>query len=128
MAQLSYPRCVCRGNPERGAYDHRVPTSVAAFVGYTARGLENRVTQIFSWADFERGFGGLALDSDLSYAVQGFFANGGGQAYIVRVPRKGAKSANAVIKNAATPTPTNALTVTAISSGLGQRHCRGYRL
>ena len=37
-----------------------VATSITAFVGYTKRGLDNRATQIFSFADFERGFGGLA--------------------------------------------------------------------
>ncbi len=113
MAQLSYPGVYVEEIPSGVHTITGVPTSVAAFVGYTARGLENRATQIFSWADFERGFGGLAIDSELGYAVQGFFANGGGQAYIVRVPRKGAKSANAVIKNAT----ANALTLTAISSG-----------
>jgi hypothetical protein len=45
-------------------------TSIAAFVGYTARGLDNRATEIFSFADFERSFGGLAADSELSFAVQ----------------------------------------------------------
>jgi len=64
-----------------------VSTSVTAFVGYTGRGLDNRATRIFSFADFERTFGGLVYDSDLSYAVQQFFANGGSDAYIVRVPK-----------------------------------------
>ena len=43
-----------------------VPTSIAAFVGYTARGPVDEATQIFSFADFERSFGGLDVDSDLS--------------------------------------------------------------
>ena len=36
-----------------------VSTSITAFVGYTSRGLDNRATRIFSFADFEREFGGL---------------------------------------------------------------------
>ena len=54
-----------------------VATSITAFVGYTARGIDNRAEQIFSFADYERLFGGLASDSELSYAVQQFFQNGG---------------------------------------------------
>jgi len=85
-----------------------VATSIGAFVGYTARGIDNRAEQIFSFADYERLFGGLASDSELSYAVQQFFTNGGTQAYVVRVPRSGAKGAQVVF---------NFLTFTALSSG-----------
>ncbi len=96
-----------------------MPTSVAAFVGYTARGLDNKAVQIFSWADFERNFGGLAIDSELSYAVQGFFANGGGQAYIVRVPKTGAVAAAINIRKAISGNAsTSALVLTALSSGV----------
>src|SRR5258708_7433614 len=63
-----------------------VATSIAAFVGYTARGIDNRAQAIFSFSDFERLYGGLASNSEVSYAVQQFFLNGGTQAYIVRTP------------------------------------------
>ncbi|MFL6301910.1 MAG: phage tail sheath C-terminal domain-containing protein [Candidatus Sulfotelmatobacter sp.] len=85
-----------------------VATSITAFVGYTARGIDNRAELIFSFSDFERLFGGLAADSELSYAVQQFFQNGGTQAYVVRVPRTGAGGAQVVF---------DALTFTALSSG-----------
>jgi len=85
-----------------------VATSIAAFVGYTARGIDNRAEQIFSFSDFERLFGGLASDSEVSYAVQQFFGNGGTQAYVVRAPRHGASGAQVVF---------NSLTFTALSSG-----------
>src|SRR5688572_29270628 len=71
-----------------------VATSITAFVGYTARGLDHRATRILSFADYEREHGGLAYDSELSYAVQQFFANGGSQAYVVRVPRAGSIAAS----------------------------------
>ncbi len=64
-----------------------VATSITAFVGYTARGIDHRARRIFGFPDFEREFGGLASDSELSYAVQHFFQNGGADAYVVRVPR-----------------------------------------
>ena len=91
-----------------------VSTSVTAFVGYTGRGLDNRATRIFSFADFERTFGGLVYDSELSYAVQQFFANGGSDAYIVRVPKT-----NSVAATVGLPDKTGkpALIVTALSRG-----------
>jgi phage tail sheath protein FI len=63
-----------------------VATSVAAFVGYTATGIDNRAEMIFSFSDYQRLFGGLASNSELSYAVQQFFLNGGSQAWVVRTP------------------------------------------
>src|SRR2546421_10291493 len=57
-----------------------VSTSVTAFVGYTGRGPVNRPVTLTSFADFERRFGGLAVNSMLSYSVQQFFLNGGSTA------------------------------------------------
>jgi phage tail sheath protein FI len=93
-----------------------VATAIAAFVGYTSRGPDNAATRIFSFADFERQFGGLAPDSELSYAVQQFFSNGGTDAYIVRVPRKGAKPA-ALVMNDGGAAPAKALSLAAHSTG-----------
>jgi phage tail sheath protein FI len=61
-----------------------VATSVAAFIDYFARGPMNRAIQIFSFADFEREFGGLDALSEASYAIQQFFLNGGTEAYVIR--------------------------------------------
>jgi uncharacterized protein len=85
-----------------------VATSITAFVGYTPRGIDNRAEIIFSFGDFERLFGGLSSDSELSYAVQQFFANGGTQAYVVRTPRTGAAGAQVVF---------DSLKFTTLSSG-----------
>lgn len=62
-----------------------VATSITAFVGRTWRGLVNEPVVLFGFADFEREFGGLWRNSSLSYAVQQYFLNGGGQAVVVRV-------------------------------------------
>ena len=62
-----------------------VPTSVTAFVGRAWRGPVDEPVTISNYADYERQFGGLWRDSAMSYAVQHFFANGGGRAVIVRV-------------------------------------------
>jgi phage tail sheath protein FI len=61
-----------------------VATSVAAFIDYFARGPMNQAIQIFSFADFEREFGGLDALSEASYAIQQFFLNGGTEAYVIR--------------------------------------------
>lgn len=81
-----------------------VATSITAFVGYTARGLDNKAKRILSFADYQRAFGGLDSDSVLSYAVQQFFANGGGEAVVVRVPKSDATAASVTLK-AASVTP-----------------------
>ncbi|MBN8992446.1 MAG: phage tail sheath subtilisin-like domain-containing protein [Rhizobiales bacterium] len=62
-----------------------VGTSIAAFVGRSARGPTNLPIVINGYADFERRFGGLWKKSKLGYAVRDFFLNGGAQAIIVRL-------------------------------------------
>src|SRR5271156_488534 len=95
-----------------------VATSIGAFVGYTARGIDNRAEEIFSYADYERLFGGLASASEVSYAVQQFFANGGSQAWVVRTPRAGAAYAGVQIAGVVSGAAVaNLLTFVALSSG-----------
>jgi phage tail sheath protein FI len=98
MAQATYPGVYIQEIPSGVRTITGVATSVTAFVGYTTRGLDSRATRVFSFAEFERGFGGLASDSELSYAVHHFFANGGGEAVIVRVPKFEAKAATVTLR------------------------------
>ena len=76
-----------------------VATSITAFVGYTAEGPVDKAVRVFNFGDFERNFGGLNRDSEISYAVQQFFLNGGSDAYIVRVAQ-GAVAAKASLRDA----------------------------
>ena len=62
-----------------------VATSITAFVGYTKKGAVDKAVHITSFADFERSHGGLDRGSPLSYAIKQFYANGGSEAYVVRV-------------------------------------------
>src|SRR5262245_18023849 len=62
-----------------------VATSIAAFVGWAARGPTDAAARVLSWQDYERTFGGLDSRTLLGYAVYHFFNNGGQQAYIVRL-------------------------------------------
>jgi len=65
-----------------------VATSITAFVGRAMRGPVDRPSTINSYADFERIYGGLWLESSMRYAVRDYFLNGGGQAVIVRLYRE----------------------------------------
>lgn len=69
-------------------------TSTAAFIGFTAKAPEDNPADpdgktprfISNWTQFETLYGGFAEDIQLPHAVYGWFNNGGGGAYIVRVP------------------------------------------
>ena len=82
---LSYPGVYVEELPSGVHAITGVPTSIAAFVGRALRGPLNDPTTVSSYADFGRQFGGLALGYPMSYAVRDFFANGGGQAIVVRI-------------------------------------------
>jgi phage tail sheath protein FI len=77
-----------------------VATSIAAFVGWTARGPTDRAQLVQSWTDYERMYGGLDRRSLLGYSVQHFFTNGGQQAYIIRLSHTDAAVATVSIASA----------------------------
>jgi phage tail sheath protein FI len=62
-----------------------VSTSITAFVGRALSGPVNEAVTINSFGDYERIFGGLWLESSMSFAVRDFYLNGGAQAIIVRL-------------------------------------------
>jgi len=82
---LTYPGVYIEELPSSVRTITGVPTSITAFVGRAWRGAVDDPTEIDSYADFERSFGGLWRGSAMSYAVQQFFANGGSRALVVRV-------------------------------------------
>ncbi len=82
---LTYPGVYVEEVPSGVRTITGVATSVAAFVGYTRKGVPDKAVPITSFGDFERAYGGLDRESPVSYAVRQFFANGGTQAIIVRV-------------------------------------------
>lgn len=69
-----------------------VATSITAFLGRALRGPVNTPYPVNGFADYQRVFGGLWIDSTLSFAVRDFFANGGGQALVVRLVHSDATS------------------------------------
>ncbi len=83
--QLTYPGVYIEELPSAVHTITGVATSIAAFVGWAQKGSVSKAVLVQSWMDFAREFGGLDPRSYLGYAVNQFFANGGQQAYVVRV-------------------------------------------
>jgi phage tail sheath protein FI len=67
-----------------------VGTAIAAFVGVAQIGPFNTPTLVTNWSQFTNTFGDFAEGSYLAHAVYGYFQNGGGAAYVVRVGDEGA--------------------------------------
>ena len=66
-----------------------VGTAVAAFVGLADQGPVHEPTLVTSWAQYTRVFGEFVEGSYLAHSVYGYFQNGGGACYIVRVGGNG---------------------------------------
>ena len=76
-----------------------VATSIAAFIGWAPKGPIDRAQLVLSWSDFNNQFGGLDSRSLLGYAVNQFFANGGQQAYIIRLAGSDAHTASEALSS-----------------------------
>lgn len=60
-------------------------TAVAAFVGLAEKGPVNEPTLCSNWTQFVNTFGGFGGGSYLAHAVYGYYLNGGGNCFIVRI-------------------------------------------
>jgi phage tail sheath protein FI len=107
---VSYPGVYIEELPSGVRTITGVATSIAAFAGWAPQGPVGSPGFVLSWSDYQRQYGGLDTRSYLGYAVYQFFANGGQQAYIIRLA--GAANAPAAVTLSAT------LTLTAKSPGL----------
>ncbi|MFI8519494.1 phage tail sheath family protein [Streptomyces sp. NPDC085481] len=74
-----------------------VGTAVAAFVGFAQSGPFHEPTLVTNWDQYTQHFGGFTDGTYLAHAVYGYFANGGGAAYVVRIggPAQGASAPEA---------------------------------
>ena len=88
-AKVSYPGVYIEEIPNGNHAITGVATSITAFVGRARRGpidsCHESPARIGSFAEYERVFGGLWIESPMSFAVYHFFLNGGSDALIVRV-------------------------------------------
>jgi len=107
---LSYPGVYIEEIPSGVRTITGVATSIAAFAGWAPVGPTGHAELVLSYTDFARKFGGIDSRSVLGYAVNQFFANGGQQAYIVRLVDGTAKAAKVTLDGK--------LLVTAGSEGL----------
>src|ERR1044072_3584002 len=62
-----------------------VGTAGAAFIGLAEKGPFNEPTLCSNWTQFVSTFGGFACGTHLAHAVYGYYLNGGGNSYIVRI-------------------------------------------
>ncbi|MDJ0808212.1 MAG: phage tail sheath subtilisin-like domain-containing protein, partial [Gammaproteobacteria bacterium] len=94
-----------------------VATSVAAFVGAANRGPIGEPVLIGNFDDYVSEFGEIESESDdMGLAVQAYYLNGGGAAFICRLASGATSAASVTLQDAATTT-TDVLTVTATSPG-----------
>jgi phage tail sheath protein FI len=66
-----------------------VGTAVCGFVGFAEKGPANTPTLVTNWTQFTQGFGDFIEGAYLAHAVYGYFLNGGGSCYVVRVGADG---------------------------------------
>jgi uncharacterized protein len=102
---LTYPGVYVEELASGGHTITGVATSIAAFIGWAPQGPVDQAVLVESWSEYRTQFGGLYAGSYLGYSVNQFFANGGQQAYIVRLAWDGGA-----------PTVTNPLPATAVTA------------
>jgi phage tail sheath protein FI len=119
-ASLTYPGVYIEEIPSGVRTITGVATSITAFIGRAVSGPTDDPVLINSFADYERRFGGLAVESPMSYAVRDFYLNGGSQALIIRVtPSSDATTAAtaATIRLEGDGSPSDDLVLEAASEG-----------
>jgi hypothetical protein len=70
-----------------------VGTALCAFVGFTEKGPANEPVLVTNWTQYTSNFGAFTDGALLPHAVYGYFLNGGGAAYVVRVGNGAASTA-----------------------------------
>lgn len=125
MPMFTYPGVYIEELPSAVHTITGVATSIAAFAGWAPQGPTNKAVLVQSFSDFANQFGGLDSRSYLGYAVNQFFANGGQQAYIIRLVSAGsgsnkkAQTANVEITVLKFDSSTNPSTVTITKGASG---------
>ncbi|MEE1770316.1 phage tail sheath family protein [Streptomyces sp. JV185] len=90
-----------------------VGTAVAAFVGFAESGPFHQPTLVTNWDQYVQTFGTFTADTYLTPAVYGYFANGGGAAYIVRIGGPAQDSAQQSVSGSAAPAALGGFQVSA---------------
>jgi hypothetical protein len=69
-----------------------VGTAVAGFIGFAEKGPFNQATLITNWTQFRSTFGDFIEGAYLAHSVYGYFNNGGGVCYVVRLGSEGSSA------------------------------------
>jgi phage tail sheath protein FI len=96
-----------------------VGTAVAAFVGFAERGPFHQPTLVANWNQYVQLFGGFVEGQYLPHAVYGYFANGGGTAYVVRIGGPGGNGGRPA-QAAPVPAVLGGLHVSALPEATGE--------
>ena len=96
-----------------------VATSITAFIGRALKGPVDEPITINNFGDFERRFGGLWVESTMSYAVNDFFLNGGSKAIIVRIFREDETASPSTDATATITLPANSDNLILVASSQG---------
>ncbi|WP_371515583.1 phage tail sheath family protein [Kitasatospora sp. NBC_01300] len=97
-----------------------VGTAVAALVGFAQTGPFHEPTLVTNWDQYVQQFGGFSEGTYLPHAVYGFFANGGGAVYVVRIGEPAAETDGGwppVARSAPAPTAHAGFLFTALPAG-----------
>ena len=94
-----------------------VGTAVAAFVGFAEKGEFNKPTLITNWSQFRASFGDFMPGSYLAHSVYGYFNNGGGSCYVVRIGGEGQSNAAEGVLPSRAGSSMDTIRVNALDSG-----------
>ena len=89
-----------------------VGTAVAAFLGVAAKGPVGKATMISNWTQFTETFGEFVPGAYLAHAVYGYFNNGGGLCFVVRIGAEEPADVQPLRLTAALPSRASGETVT----------------
>ncbi len=121
MASYLHPGVYIEEIPSGSKPIEGVSTSIAAFVGASARGPAGVANYITGFGDYESDYGGvLSEDDHMGLALQAYYLNGGKAAYICRLAGEDSEASSTVVKGAGqggTPTANPVLKISASSVG-----------
>jgi uncharacterized protein len=100
----TYPGIYIEELPSNARTITPAPTSITVFIGYThpfkTRAF-HRAVQLFSFADYEREFGGFFTSNlvadNVAQAINQFYLNGGSDAWVVGLPAQYRNAAGGVL-------------------------------
>ncbi|MEO8321894.1 MAG: phage tail sheath C-terminal domain-containing protein [Bradyrhizobium sp.] len=81
--------CSIAGSPGGTTAITGVATSTALFIGWAPQGPTDRALHLVSFSDYQRNYGGLDAGSLLGHCIRHFYANGGRDAYVLRITGDG---------------------------------------